>query len=115
MGYFNAIWQADANAAALSALGLTASPPLAVNVAGPALLSVRSIAEQFDRLMHRHVKFSGIESPDAILSNTLLSKRLFGPPRVSEEQMVRWIADWIQRGGETLGKPTHFEIRDGKF
>ena len=27
--------------------------------------------------------------------------------------MIAWIADWIARGGETLGKPTHFEDRDG--
>jgi hypothetical protein len=29
--------------------------------------------------------------------------------------MMDWIAAWIQRGGETLGKPTHFETRNGKF
>jgi hypothetical protein len=29
--------------------------------------------------------------------------------------MIAWIADWICRGGETLGKPTHFEVRDGKY
>ena len=29
--------------------------------------------------------------------------------------MMRWIADWVMRGGESLGKPTHFEARDGKF
>jgi hypothetical protein len=34
---------------------------------------------------------------------------------VSVEQMLRWIADWVMRGGASLGKPTHFESRDGKF
>ena len=29
--------------------------------------------------------------------------------------MMHWIAYWIARGGETLGKPTHFEVRDGKI
>jgi hypothetical protein len=29
--------------------------------------------------------------------------------------MIRWIADWLRRGGPTLNKPTHFEVRDGKF
>jgi hypothetical protein len=29
--------------------------------------------------------------------------------------MLRWIADWVMRGGASLGKPTHFESRDGKF
>jgi nucleoside-diphosphate-sugar epimerase len=115
MGYFNAIWQGDANAAALSALGFATRPPLLVNVAGPALLSVREVAEQFGPLLGRPVQFIGQESADAIVSNAELSRRLLGLPRISEDQMVRWIADWIQRGGETLGKPTHFEVRDGQF
>jgi hypothetical protein len=29
--------------------------------------------------------------------------------------MIGWIADWVRRGGETLDKPTHFEVRDGRF
>jgi nucleoside-diphosphate-sugar epimerase len=115
MGYFNAIWQGDANAAALAAFGQVASPLLVVNIAGSALLCVRKVAGQFERLLNRPVKFTGTESADAIISKCQLSQRMFGPSRVSEEQMIHWIADWIQRGGETLGKPTHFEVRDGKF
>jgi hypothetical protein len=40
---------------------------------------------------------------------------LFGYPRAPAEQLVQWIADWVRRGGANLGKPTHFEVRDGKF
>jgi hypothetical protein len=29
--------------------------------------------------------------------------------------MLDWIADWVERGAETLNKPTHFETRDGRF
>jgi hypothetical protein len=29
--------------------------------------------------------------------------------------MIGWVADWLQRGGKTLGKPTHFEVRDGTY
>jgi hypothetical protein len=29
--------------------------------------------------------------------------------------MIRWVADWVARGGKTLSKPTHFEARDGRF
>jgi len=115
MGYFNAIWQGDANAAALAALGVASSPPRVVNVAGRAILSVRQVAEQLGRLLDRPVQFTGIANADALLSNAELSKQLFGPPRISEDQMVRWLADWIKRGGETLGKPTHFEVRDDRF
>jgi hypothetical protein len=31
------------------------------------------------------------------------------------EEVIRWTADWIKRGGRVLGKPTHFEICDGKY
>jgi nucleoside-diphosphate-sugar epimerase len=115
MGHLNAIWQADANAMALGSFDHVASPPLVINVAGPELLSVRRAAEQFGRLLDRPVAFQGSESADAFLSNGQLGHRLFGYPRVSAGQMITWIADWVARGGESLGKPTHFEVRDGKF
>ena len=113
---FNVIWQADANAHALASLALASSPPLVMNVAGPEQLSVRRVAGQFAELMGKDdVQFSGEEAPDALLSNAQLSHRLFGYPRVTAQQMIRWVADWTKRGGTTLNKPTHFETRDGKF
>jgi hypothetical protein len=41
--------------------------------------------------------------------------QLFGYPTVTPVQMIDWIAEWIQSGGTSLGKPTHFETRDGRF
>lgn len=114
-GHFNAIWQADANAMALAALAHVAAPPLVFNVAGPEILSVRRVSEQFGRLLGKLPQWVGSESPDALLSNAQLSHRLFGYPRVSAGQMIDWIADWVRRGGENLDKPTHFETRDGKY
>ena len=115
MGYLNALWQGDANAMALASLGRTASPPLVVNLAGSEVLSVRRVGEEFGRLLGRPPIFRGSEQADALLSNGQLGYRLFGHPRVLAEQMIEWIADWIGRGRETLGKPTHFEVRDGQF
>jgi nucleoside-diphosphate-sugar epimerase len=115
MGHLNAIWQADANATALSAFAHLAVPPLVLNIAGPELLSVRHVAEEFARRFRKPARLTGVESADALLSNAQASHRLFGPPRVSAEQMIAWIADWTARNGPTLGKPTHFEVRDGKF
>jgi nucleoside-diphosphate-sugar epimerase len=115
MGHLNAIWQADANATALAAFSRAACPPFVVNVTGPELLSVRGVAEQFGRLFGRSVAFHGAEGADALLSNGQMGHRLFGPPRVGAARLIHWTADWLGRGGETLGKPTHFEVRDGKF
>jgi nucleoside-diphosphate-sugar epimerase len=115
MGHLNAIWQADASAMALASFGGAASPPFVLNVAGPELLSVRSVAQQFGQLFGRPVTFRGSESADAFLSNGQQGYRLFGYPRVSAEQMIHWIADWVARRGEVWDKPTHFEVRDGQF
>jgi hypothetical protein len=34
---------------------------------------------------------------------------------VSLNEMIQATAQWLQRGGVTIGKPTHFEVTDGKF
>jgi nucleoside-diphosphate-sugar epimerase len=115
MGHFNALWQGDANAMALCSFSQVASPPFVVNLAGPETLSVRRVAEEFGRLLGRTVTFEGEESPDALLSNGQLGHQLYGYPRVSVRQMMLWAADWVKRGGPSLGKPTHFESRDGQF
>jgi nucleoside-diphosphate-sugar epimerase len=115
MGYFNTIWQADANAAALAAFAHVSVPPRVVNIAGPETLSVRQVAEEFGRHLRRPVALQGAEGGEALLSNGRLGFQLFGEPRVGAEKIIGWIADWLVRGQETLGKPTHFEVRDGRF
>ena len=65
--------------------------------------------------MNKPPHFVGEAAPSALLNNGQLGHRLFGPPRVGVEQLIDWTANWIMRGGESLGKPTHFEARDGKF
>jgi hypothetical protein len=115
MGHFNVIWQGYANALALQSLEHAASPPLALNVTGLETLSTRTVCEGFGQLLGRTPVFSGTEAAAALLSNAGLSRQLLGPPRISVEQMMHWMADWIRLGGPTLNKPTHFEVRDGKF
>ena len=115
MGYFNAIWQGDANAMTLRAFDHAAVPAKPINLAGPETLSLRRVAEQFGRLFDRPVTVTGTEAPDALLSDGRLGYELLGRPLVTSEQMIRWIADWQSRGGTTLGKPTKFQVRDGKF
>jgi nucleoside-diphosphate-sugar epimerase len=114
-GRVNVIWQADANAMTLQSFDRAAVPPFVVNVSGPEFVSVREAAERFGEMMGRKPIFEGKEACDALLSDGSLGYSLFGRPKVDVGQMMEWIAEWITSGGESLGKPTHFETRDGKF
>jgi nucleoside-diphosphate-sugar epimerase len=115
MGHFNTIWQGDANAQTLQALAHVAVPPWIVNVTGPELLSVRTVCERFGRIMDKSVRFTGVESDSALLSNSALAAARFGPPRVGADRLIEWVGQWIKQGGACLGKPTHFESRSGRY
>jgi nucleoside-diphosphate-sugar epimerase len=114
-GYFNCIWQGDANDCIVRSLGLAASPPLALNLTGPDVLSVRAVAARLAELMGKSVKFTGIESGLALLNNPAQACKLLGPPPTPLESAMRWTANWVMQGGASLNKPTHFEVGDGRY
>jgi nucleoside-diphosphate-sugar epimerase len=115
MAFANVIWQQEANAMSLIALAHTETPPKIFNVAGSQVIRIQEVAERFGKLMNRTPQFTGIESPDALLSDGQATYKLLGTPQVTIDTMVQRIDDWIKSGGEGLGKPTHFESRDGRF
>ena len=115
MGYFNTIWQGDANALTLLSLAKAQSPAWVVNLTGTATLSVREVAHRFGELFGKPVKIEGKEAPDALLSNPYRSFVELGIPFVRDEELTEWVASWVSSGGKLLGKPTHFESRDGRF
>jgi nucleoside-diphosphate-sugar epimerase len=115
MGHVNVIWQGEANEQALRLLAHCTAPTSPLNVSGPEVLSVRSLAAEFGKRFGKQPLVTGAESPTAWLVDTRAAQKLFGAPRVPLAQMIDWQADWIRRGGESLGKPTHFETRDGKY
>lgn len=115
MGYFNAIWQGDANAMTVAALAKGNSPMEIFNLAGSRVLSVREICTQLARRMKCEETFEGVETPTALLSNGAHGIASLGSPRVDEGQLIDWVAAWVSSGGTTLDRPTHFEVRDGKF
>lgn len=115
MGYVNVIWQGDANARTLQCLAKTDTPPAILNVTGHECLSVRNLAERLGVLLDMEPIFTGQEAETAWLSDASKSIDWFGPPTVSLEEMLQTTADWVLRGGASLGKPTHFETRDGKY
>ena len=115
MGYANVIWQGDANAIALRSLRIAESPPTVLNMTGPETMSIRWAAQRFGALFGVEPQLSGQEAPTALLSNAARCFGRFGYPTVSLDQMVQWVAAWVQAGGATLDKPTHFQEREGKF
>ena len=115
MGAVNVIWQGDAASQIIQCLPEAAIPPFVVNVTGAEVLSVRNIAHEFGRLFGRDPVITGSEAGDALLSNTTRAQSLWGPPSVSASRLIGWVADWVMHGGVTLGRPTHFEQREGSF
>lgn len=117
MGYFNCIWQGDAVAHIVRSLdhAAAAPDPCIMNVTGSGILSVRDVALAFGDIFGRSVDFTGEEAETAWLNNAAKSHRLFGPPSVSEDRLIGWVADWIDHDRPLLGKPTGFEIRDGNY
>jgi nucleoside-diphosphate-sugar epimerase len=100
---------------ALRALAHCTAPASALNLSGPETVSVRALAEAFGRHFGKAPVFTGKESGTAWLVNSDQAHRLFGLPGVPLETMIAWQADWIARGGASLGKDTHFDARDGKY
>jgi len=115
MGAVNVIWQGDANSVVLRSLALAATPPFVLNLTGPETLRVRAIAERFGELLGVEPVFEGAEAETALLNDASLCTRLMGLPQLSADRMIEMTANWIRAGGSVLGKPTHFEVRDGKY
>jgi nucleoside-diphosphate-sugar epimerase len=115
MALVNIIWQGDANSVCLRSFAHCQAPPLILNLTGPETLRVKFIAEEFGRRFNVQPTFISEEMPTALLSNAAKAHQIFGRPTVTPEQMIDWTSAWIATGGPRLNKPTHFEVRDGKF
>jgi len=115
MGYFNAIWQKDANIAILRTLDLTANPKSVWNLTGPDVLSVRSVAQALAKELGKECQLTGAEGETALLSNASALWGRLGDDLTPISDVIRWIAAWVKSGGRLYGKPTKFEVRDGQY
>ncbi len=115
MGYLNCIWQRDANDMIVRTLDLATGPAQALNLTGKDILSVREIALRMGVLMGKPVTITGEEAETALLSDAAEAFEKLGAPETDMEQVYEWTARWIMAGHTLLGKPTHFEVRDGSY
>jgi hypothetical protein len=115
MGYFNVIWQGDLNDFVLRSLEYVKTPPRVLNITGPEILSVREVAKEFGKLFSVKPRFVSTEAGTALLSNASEAFRLFGMPKVKANRITDWTAQWLNDSGRLLGKPTHFEVRNGMY
>jgi nucleoside-diphosphate-sugar epimerase len=115
LGHVNFIWQGDASSQALRCLAHCDTPTAPINVSGHEVLAVRDLAQQFGALLDRKPVLVGKEEPTAWLTNTSQAAKLFGLPIVDTAQLIAWTADWVARSMPSLGKPTKYEVRDGRY
>ncbi|WP_212003552.1 NAD(P)-dependent oxidoreductase [Chitinophaga sp. HK235] len=115
MGHVNVIWQGDANEMALRSFTHCAVPAKLLNITGPETAPVRWIAGEFGRIFGKAPVFLHEEETTALLSNAAESFRLFGYPKVSLKEMIGLTAAWMEQGGRTISKATHFQEREGQF
>ncbi len=114
-GHVNLIWQTDAVAHAIRCLEIAATPPAPINITGPTKLAVRDIAEKFATILGTTANFTGEPAGTAWLSDAGRSHSLWGVPPHDLDWMIDAVARHVAAGAPLLGKPTHFETRDGKF
>jgi nucleoside-diphosphate-sugar epimerase len=115
LGHVNFIWQGDASSQALRCLAHCDTPTSPINVSGHEILAVRDLAAELGKLLGRAPVIVGKEEPKAWLTNTSHAVKLFGLPVVDTAQLIKWTADWVARDMPSLGKPTKYEVRDGRY
>lgn len=111
----NVVWQGYANEVVLRSLVHASTAPFTINLTGPELLSVESIARRFGALLDREVTLVDEPQPTALLSDARRCMALFGYPSVPAEALIERQAAWIVDGLPMTAKPTKWAVRDGKF
>lgn len=112
---FNFVWQGYANAVSLAAFTKVASPATLLNVTGIERHRVRDVALELGTRLGIQPKFADNEGDRALVSDARRCRAWFGEPEIGPAQLYDLVADWVGHGRPTLGKPTMFQVADGKY
>jgi nucleoside-diphosphate-sugar epimerase len=111
----NIVWQGYANAVALAAFSQCTSPAAILNVTGRETLRVRELATAIGQRLGIEPTFREQEGAKSLLSDASRCHQFFGSPELQTADLLDLTCNWLSRGGRTLGKPTKFQVQDGKF
>lgn len=115
MGHASVIWQGDAAEYAIRSLQIADNPPTRLNATGPEIVPVRWLAHRFADRLHRDPVFTCQEEPTAYVMDGSKAHQTFGYPSVPLLDMIAWVAEWVEADAGSIGKPTKFQERGGRF
>lgn len=115
MGFANVIWQGDANARAIQSIEHASIPEFPLNVTGKDKIAIRVLAWKFGELFDKKPVIIGDEAESAWIFDAARSFELFGDVEVDIHEMIELVAHWVRKRLPTYDKPTHFEVRNGKY
>ena len=111
----NIIWQGYANAVAIAAFSQCTSPAAILNLTGLETLRVRELATELGKRLGIEPTFREPAGIKSLLSDASRCHQLFGAPELTTADLLDMTCQWLRHGGRTLGKPTKFQVQDGKF
>lgn len=115
MGHASVIWQRDVADYAIRSLTLATSPPRRLNITGPEIVSIRWLANKFGQILGKEPQFRGTETGTSYVMDGSSIQSEFGFPSTTLSTMIESVAAWVAADGDTLGKPTKFQQRQGSF
>ena len=91
------------------------APTSPINVSGHEIIAVRDLAREIRRPLRPRAGAYRQGSSRRLADRHVEGRELFGLPVVDTEQLIAWTADWVSRAMPSLGKPTKYEVRDGRY
>lgn len=113
--HVNVVWQGWANEVTLRALAQATPEVYRLNLTGPEILSVETIARRLAEGLGREVSFTGSSAGTALLNDAGRCFERYGYPSVSAGVLIDRQAAWIRDGLPVSARPTKFAVRDGRF